>query len=111
MSASRACQKTCAIDTDSMPKTIVHFDNPEDNYLLVEQAVDAWLYFNLSDYKSYEPLIRSTTYDSLNNTYTHHLRLRAMNPQGGMVTSSHTFMIDMTRRGENGIPFYVEEIE
>ena len=111
MPDSRACQKTCVTDTDSVPKTIVPFDNPEDNYILVEQAVDAWLYFNLSDYKSYEPLIRSTDYDSARNLYIHHLRLRTMNKQGGMETYDRLFEIDMTRQGENGNPFHVREIK
>lgn len=96
---------------ESMPRTVTTFDNPEENYLLVEQAVDAWLYFHLPDYKSYEPLIRSTEYDSLQNLYIHHLRLRMINPQGGPVTEERTFKVDMTREGERGNPFYVEEME
>ena len=104
-------QNNHSADADIVPKTIVPFDSPERNYLLVEQAVDAWLYFNLSDYKSYEPLIRSTDYDSARNLYIHHLRLRTMNKQGGMETYDRLFEIDMTRHGENGNPFHVREIK
>lgn len=84
--------------------------DPEKNYLIVEQAVDAWLFYNLSDYKSYEPIIRSTDYDSNRKIYIHHLRYRSMNPEGGIVTSERDFEVDLTKPGENGNPFQVVPI-
>lgn len=95
---------------DSVLKTLVPFEEPEKNYLFVEQAVDAWLYFHLQDYRNYEPLIRSTEYNSVSNLYIHHLRLRTMNQEGGLETTERTFQVDLTRQGDHGNPFYVEEI-
>lgn len=82
-------------------------EDPEKNYLIVEQAVDAWLYFNISDFKSFEPLIRSTTYDGERNVYLHNLRYRSMNPEGGIVTTEAEYEVDLNSPGANGNPFHV----
>lgn len=71
---------------------------PEDLFLLVEQAVDSWMYFHLLDFSSYKPLIRSTDYDSRQDLYIHHVRYRAANSMGGRETHDKTFEVrlDMT---------------
>lgn len=78
--------------------------------IFVDQAIDAWLYFKLSDFKSYQPIIRTTRYDSIRNIHTQHLRYRVMNEQGGMVTLERDFEVDLNRPGDHGIPFFVKEI-
>lgn len=82
-------------------------EDPEKFFLIVEQAVDAWLYFNISDFKSYEPLIRYTIYDAGRNVYIHHLRYRSINKEGGMDTTEAKFEVDLTSPGSNGNPFHV----
>lgn len=84
---------------------------PDPNVLLVEQAVDAWLYFNLEDYKSYEALIRSTEYDSISGIYTHHIRYRYMNESGGLVTTEQDFEVDPSTPGSHNIPYSVTAIK
>lgn len=83
---------------------------PEPNVLLVEQAVDAWLFFNLGDFKNYEPITRSTVYDSIAGTYIHHLRYRCMNDNGGLVTYERDFEVDPNRHGENDIPYAINPL-
>lgn len=95
---------------DAMPLTVRPTGDPEKDWIFVEQAVDAWLYFNLSDFKSHELLIRSTDYDSIHDIYTHHLRFRSMNEQGGMVIADRDFEVDLNRKGSNGNPFFVKEV-
>lgn len=69
--------------------------SPEDGFLLVEQAVDSWMYFHLLDYSSYTPLIRSTDYDPLNDSYIHHVRYRGANVMGGLETHEKTFEVSL----------------
>lgn len=103
-SAEALCEQKCT------SKTVETTGNPDKDWIFVEQAVDAWLYFNLSDFKSYEPLIRSTEYNKDRDIYIHHLRFRYMNEQGGIVSVEKTFEVDLYREGENGNPFFVKEI-
>ncbi len=93
----------------SIPTTVAPTGDPEKDWILVEQAVDAWLYYHLSDFKSYEPLRRSTDYDSIRDTYTHHLRYRTMTPEGGMVTIDQDYEVDLHHPGPNSLPFNVQE--
>ena len=95
---------------DNIPTTIQPTGDPEKDWIFVEQAVDAWLYFHLSDFKNYEPLIRSTDYDSNRNIYIHHLRFRTMNEQGGLVSIEQDYEVDLNRPGNHGNPFHVKEI-
>ncbi|MDE6423198.1 MAG: hypothetical protein K2K95_07240 [Muribaculaceae bacterium] len=91
------------------PTTVLPTGDPEKDWIFVQQAVDAWLYFHLSDFKSYEPLRRSTDYDSIRDIYIHHLRYRSMNEQGGMITVERDYEVDLNRQGDNGNPFFVKE--
>lgn len=98
-----------AVSEDPTPTAVLPTGDPEKNWIFVQQAVDAWLYFHLSDFKSYEPLRRSTDYDSIRDIYIHHLRYRSMNEQGGMVTVERDYEVDLNRQGDNGNPFFVKE--
>lgn len=80
---------------------------PEPNVLLIEQAVDAWLFFNLPDFKNYEAIIRSTDHEEGSNIYIHHLRYRYMNQTGGYVTVEQSFSVDTSHPGDNSIPYAV----
>lgn len=91
------------------PRTLNPTGNPEKDWIIVEQAVDAWLYFHLSDFRSYEPLIRSSDYDPDRDIYTHHLRFRMINEQGGPVILDRDYEVDLNRPGVNGNPFHVKE--
>ena len=94
---------------DKVPTTVKPTGNPEKDWIFVEQAVDTWPYFHLSDFKTYEPLMRSTDYDSDRDIYIHHLRFRTMNEQGGSVTIEQDYEVDLNRPGDNGNPFLVKE--
>lgn len=98
-----------AVSEAPTPTTVLPTGDPEKDWIFVQQAVDAWLYFHLSDFKSYEPLRRSTDYDSIRDIYIHHLRYRTMNEQGGMVTVERDYEVDLNRQGDNGNPFFVKE--
>ena len=98
-----------AVSEAPTPTTVLPTGNPEKDWIFVQQAVDAWLYFHLSDFKSYEPLRRSTDYDSIRDIYIHHLRYRTMNEQGGVVTVERDYEVDLNRQGDNGNPFLVKE--
>ena len=75
--------------------------DPREQFLLVEQAVDSWMYFHLLDYSSYTPLIRSTDYDVRQKVHIHHIRYRAANAMGGNETYDKTFEVrlEITRDG------------
>ena len=49
-----------AVSEAPTPTTVLPTGDPEKDWIFVQQAVDAWLYFHLSDFKSYVPLRRST---------------------------------------------------
>lgn len=102
-------QASTPTSESTIPTTVAPTGDPYKDWILVEQAVDAWLYYHLSDFKSYEPLRRSTDYDSIHDTYTHHLRYRTMTPEGGMVTIDQDYEVDLRHRGSNSLPFKVQE--
>ncbi len=91
------------------PTTITPTGDPKKDWIFVEQAVDAWLYFHLSDFKSYKPLRRSTDYDTIRHIYIHHLRYTTMNTQGGMITIDQDYEVDLNRPGDHSNPFFVKE--
>lgn len=86
-------------------------DSIQPNILLIEQAVDAWLFFHLPDFKNYEPIIRSTDHSEGSHIYIHHLRYRYMNQTGGFITVQQSFKVDTSTPGENSIPYSVTPIE
>ena len=44
---------------------------PEEMIFLIEGAVDSWFFYHLHDYRSYEPIIRSTDYNAGGDYYIH----------------------------------------
>ena len=99
-----------AIAGESPEKWIGDGVGKEGEWILIEQAVDAWMYFNLSDYRSYEPLTRATIFNEKKGVYEHKVRFRSMNSEGGMVTQEWEFEVDLGRKGENGNPYWVRRI-
>lgn len=83
---------------------------PQQQFLLVEQAVDSWMYFHLLDFSSYAPLIRSTDYDARRNVHIHHLRYRAANAMGGRETHEKTFEVRLDISPDGLKDFDVKDI-
>lgn len=83
----------------------------EDLRILAEQAVDAWMFYNLQDFRSYEPLIRNTEYLPDSNLYIHTVRYREMNENGGMMTYEKTFKVRLILSSDGRLEDYeVREI-
>lgn len=83
---------------------------PQDQFLLVEQAVDSWMYFHLLDYSSYVPLIRNTDYAPRREVHIHHVRYRAANAMGGLETHEKTFEVRLKITPDGLKDFDVKDI-
>ena len=79
-------------------------------YMLVEGAVDAWFFYNLHDYRSYEPLIRETNYNEEEDYYIHKCRYRASTLGGGYETEEKTFKVVLQIDSTGLKDFQVEDI-
>lgn len=75
--------------------------NPDEMIFLVEGAVDSWFFYHLHDYRSYEPIIRSTEYDDSERCFIHKCRYRASTLGGGYETEEKIFKVtfDIDPRG------------
>ena len=79
-------------------------------YMLVEGAVDAWFFYNLHDYRSYEPLIRETNYNEEEDYYIHKCRYRASTLEGGYETEEKVFKVWLDLEKEGLKDYRVEDI-
>lgn len=78
--------------TENIQKSIADLKSDEMIFL-VEGAVDSWFFYHLHDYRSYEPIIRSTEYDEAENCYIHKCRYRASTLGGGYSTEEKIFKV------------------
>lgn len=99
-------------------ENIEEFISQEDNlkelkpelYILVEGAVDTWFFYNLLDYRSYEPIIRSTDYIPQEDIFIHKCRYRARTLNGGFETVEKTFRVSLDVDAKSIDGFQVEDI-
>ena len=68
---------------------------PEEMMFLVEGTVDSWFFYHLHDYRSYEPIIRSTDYNAEEDYYIHKCRYRASTLGGGYETEEKIFKVSL----------------
>ena len=85
-------------------------DRKGELYILVEGAVDSWLFYHLHDYRSYEPLIRSTEYNADEDYYIHKCRYRASTLEGGYETEEKIFVVRLELDSIGLQNFKVEDI-
>ena len=83
---------------------------PEEMIFLVEAAVDSWFFYHLHDYRSYEPLIRSTEYNAEEDYYIHKCRYRASTLGGGYETENKIFKVTFQIDPEGMKDYNVEDI-
>ena len=94
------------------------FDTPEnisdlkheEMIFLVEGAVDSWFFYHLHDYRSYEPIIRSTDYNADGDYYIHKCRYRASTLGGGSETEKKIFKVTFDIDSQGMKDFHVEDI-
>ena len=82
----------------------------EEMMFLVERAVDSWFFYHLHDYRSYEPIIRSTDYNADGDYYIHKCRYRASTLEGGYETEEKTFKVSLQVDSTGLKDFNVEDI-
>lgn len=85
-------------------------DKKGELYTLVEGAVDTWFFNHLHDYRSYEPLIRSTDYNAVEDYYIHKCRYRATTLEGGYETEEKIFKVKLDIDSSGLKDFKVEDI-
>ena len=85
-------------------------DKKGELYMLVEGAVDTWFFNHLHDYRSYEPLIRSTDYNAAEDYYIHKCRYRATTLEGGYETEEKIFKVKLDVDSSGLKDFKVEDI-
>ena len=83
---------------------------PEEMMFLVEGAVDSWFFYHLHDYRSYEPIIRSTDYNAEGDYYIHKCRYRASTLGGGYETEEKIFKVSLQVDSIGLKDFNVEDI-
>ena len=83
---------------------------PEEMMFLVEGAVDSWFFYHLHDYRSYEPIIRSTHYNADGDFYIHKCRYRASTLEGGYETEEKIFKISLQVDSTGFKDFQIEDI-
>lgn len=82
----------------------------EEMMFLVEGAVESWFFNHLHDYRSYEPIIRTTDYNSEENYYIHKCRYRASTLGGGYETEEKIFKVTLQVDSTGLKDFNVEDI-
>ena len=82
----------------------------EEMMFLVEGAVDSWFFYHLHDYRSYEPIIRSTDYNADGDYYIHKCRYRASTLGGGYETEEKMFKVSLQVDSTGLKDFNVEDI-
>ena len=85
-------------------------DRKGELYMLVEGAVDSWFFYHLHDYRSYEPIIRSTDYNAEEDYYIHKCRYRASTLGGGFETEEKIFKVTFDIDSQGMKDFHVEDI-
>lgn len=85
-------------------------DKKGELYMLVEGAVDTWFFYHLHDYRSYEPMIRSTDYNLEEDNYIHKCRYRASTLEGGYETDEKIFKVILDVDYTGLKDFHVEDI-
>ena len=93
----------------SIPENISDL-KPEEMMFLVEGAVDSWFFYHLHDYRSYEPIIRSTDYNADEDVYIHKCRYRASTLGGGYETEEKTFKVTFNIDSQGMKDFHIEDI-
>ena len=93
----------------SIPENISDL-KPEEMMFLVEGAVDSWFFYHLHDYRSYEPIIRSTDYNAEGDYYIHKCRYRASTLGGGYETEDKIFKVYLQIDSTGLKDFHVEDI-
>ena len=93
----------------SIPENISDL-KPEEMMFLVEGAVDSWFFYHLHDYRSYEPIIRSTDYNADGDYYIHKCRYRASTLGGGYETEEKTFKVTFDIDSQGMKDFHVEDL-
>lgn len=79
-------------------------------YMWVEGALDTWFFYHLHDYRSFEPIIRSTDYNAEEDYYVHKCRFRASTLGGGYETEEKIFMVSLQVDSTGLKDFNVEDI-
>ena len=85
-------------------------DKKGELYMLVEGAVDSWFLYHLHDYRSYEPIIRSTDYNAEEDFYIHKCRYRASTLEGGYETEEKIFKVILQVDSTGIKDFSVEDL-
>ena len=93
----------------SIPENISDLKS-EEMMFLVEGAVDSWFFYHLHDYRSYEPIIRSTDYNADEDVYIHKCRYRASTLEGGYETEEKIFKVSLQVDSTGLKDFNVEDI-
>lgn len=93
----------------SIPENISDL-KPEEMMFLVEGAIDSWFFYHLHDYRSYEPIIRSTDYNAEEDYYIHKCRYRASTLGGGFETEEKIFKVTFDIDSQGMKDFHVEDI-
>ena len=83
---------------------------PEEMMFLVEGAVDSWFFYHLHDYRSFEPIIRSTDYKADEDYFIHKCRYRASTLGGGYETEEKIFKVTFDIDSQGMKDFHVEDI-
>lgn len=105
----------CNGDTIIENETLIRQENiqdlkPEEMMFLVEGAVDSWFFYHLHDYRSYEPIIRSTDYNADEDYFIHKCRYRASTLGGGYETEEKIFQVTLQVDSTGLKDFNVEDI-
>lgn len=85
--------------------------NKTDYILFAEQAVNAWFYYNLPNFASYQRLSAKIDYNSNEDCYYYQCRYKTMNVKGGYETFEKSFRVELDIDNNGAVKdYHVQEL-